>query len=158
MKNAPGGLYNIVNLWYNILDTVISSKWCVSDPRRQAMPTGEGWFIDARTGEVLPVAEHKSAVRSNPQRFRIRVDEMAGRDRRELLALVFRRGFIRVRWDKRGVVFEFHGGREVALRLIHRFLVEQGAGPYTPVRIHDLAEDGFRLRGFWRELQESWPR
>ncbi len=122
------------------------------------MPTGEGWLIDARTGEVIPVPEHEWAVRSNPERFRVRAGEMEGRDRRELLALVFQRGFIRVRWDERGVVFEFHGGRKAALRLIGRFLLDHGAGPYTHVRINDLADDAFRLRGLWRQLQDACPR
>jgi len=119
------------------------------------VPVGEGWFLDMRTGRALSVREHETAVRADPHRFRIRPEEVEGKDRAELLTLVFKRRFIRVRWDKSGVVFEFHGGRKRALRLIRRFLLAHEAGPYTPVRINDLADDRFRKHGVWDDMEKT---
>jgi hypothetical protein len=119
------------------------------------MPTGEGWFIDATTGEAISVQEHETAVRANPDRFRIRPEETIGKDREQLLTLVCERGFVRVRWEK-SVVFEFYGERDRALRLIRRFLLTQGVGLYTRIRINDLADDEFRVSGSWQELKHRF--
>ncbi len=121
------------------------------------MPTGEGWFLDTKTGKAIQIAEHEAAVRADPQLFRLRPEETVGRDRAELLKLVFQRGFIRVRWDESGVVFEFHGGRRNALRLIREFLLAKGAGLYTRVRLHDLADDTFGVSGYWEEIGHCLP-
>ncbi len=116
------------------------------------MPTGEGWFLDTRTGEAMQIIEHETAVRADLPRFHIRPEETIGKNRAQLLTLVYERGFIRVRWEKR-VVFEFSGGRSRALRLTCGFLVAQGVGPFTQITINDLADEQFRVSGSWQQLE-----
>ena len=118
------------------------------------MPIGEGWFIDRQTGEAISIYEHAMAVHEEPERYRVTADEVQGRSRPEVLKLVFQRGFIRVRWDKDGVVFEFHGEHEQALEQIRAFLKAHGVAAYTVVGIHDLSGEMRSLEGCWKDLEE----
>jgi len=58
---------------------------------------GRGYFIDLNTWEVIPIAEHEMAVRSDPARYRVKRRDVSGRDRDKNLTKVLQRGFARVR-------------------------------------------------------------
>jgi hypothetical protein len=74
------------------------------------MPAGDGWFIDLKSGKVIPIYEHATAVAADPAAFRVRPREIKGLapldtvHRERILRLVFRRGFARIRADKGRVV------------------------------------------------------
>jgi len=119
------------------------------------MPAGRGWFLDTKTGEAIEIEEHAAAVRDSPSRFRVRPENIEGKEREDILRLVIARGFIRVRWNNRGVVFEFDGNRAKALHLIREFLLAHEVSDYTPIRLHDLADDRFRSWGTWRDLSSG---
>ena len=101
------------------------------------MPIGEGWFIDLHTGEYIEIAEHLSAVRADPSRYRVEPEEVRHGDRERALKLVLSRGFVRVRADKHRVVAEFDAERPTALPLIEGFLRDKGFVNARPVCLHD---------------------
>ncbi len=86
---------------------------------------GEGWFIDARNGEVIPIIEHKTAVLMNPARFRVTAEELRGLDRAAILLRVFKQGFIRVRDHVGQVTFQFHGHADDAVQAIKNFCAQR---------------------------------
>ena len=101
------------------------------------MPTGEAWFIDLQTGEVMPVFEHEGAVRANPARYRVTARALLGQERCGVLRQVLARGFARVRADKHVVVVEFQWPRRRACGVLRDFLQTHGFIGRRPVRLQD---------------------
>jgi hypothetical protein len=60
------------------------------------MPMGRGYFMDLRTWELIPIAEHHHAVRSNPKRYRVTLKELP-KDRDQAIAKVLEKDFARIR-------------------------------------------------------------
>ena len=110
------------------------------------MPRGEGYFIEIKTGEVIPIYEHLADVQSRPKRYGLTSEEIKpsrpGMPREEVrcevLRRVFRNGFIRVRTDGDGTVFEFDSAGARAIRVIRRFIRKKGLVGHHRVRINDL--------------------
>lgn len=101
------------------------------------MPKGEGWFIDLRNGEHISIFEHQLAVRQNPARYRVTPEEIAGKQRADIVGLALRRGFVRVRADKERLVAEFNAPADEALPHIQRFLRDKGFIGYRQLRLRD---------------------
>ena len=100
-------------------------------------PTGDGWFWDFEERELLPIWEHMSAVLRNPARYRVTAKEVEGKSRKEVLSLVFRRGFMRIRAERTEVHFEFNRPRGEALSAIRSLLGHLSVGPQTWLIISD---------------------
>jgi len=99
---------------------------------------GEGWFIDARNGEVIPIVEHKIAVLSAPARFRVTAQELRGLDRSAILLRVFRQGFIRVRDHVGQVTFQFWGDVEKSSAAILKFCAQRYGRSDTLLVLQDF--------------------
>ena len=100
-------------------------------------PIGEGFFLDLRTGECIPIHEHRHAVQANPVRYRVTPGEIADKCRDGILKLVLSFGFVRVRADREWVVAEFDAPLDEALPIIRGFLAEHGFIGHRRVRIRD---------------------
>lgn len=109
------------------------------------MPVGEGYWVSAISGEVLPVYEHAHEVATNPERFGLRKADVAGllpaspKDRERLVRKAMRKGWIRVRADRARVVAEFDWSPldDVLAYLIP--WLSENFGPLTKVELHDMA-------------------
>ena len=101
------------------------------------MPNGEGWFIDLRNGEHIPIHEHRQAVLDDPARYRVTAAKVTGKNRSEVLGLVLSRGFVRVRADKSWLVAEFNAPEDEALPHIRQFLRDKGFVGYRRLRLRD---------------------
>ena len=104
------------------------------------MPKGEGWFIDLQNGEHIGILEHRYAVIGDPARYRVTPEEIAGKDRSEILRLTLSRGFVRVRADKEWLVAEFNAPEDEALPLINGFLLDKGFVGHRQLRLRDHRE------------------
>jgi hypothetical protein len=112
---------------------------------------GEGWFIDLETGKEVLIYEHHFAVMANPKRYRMTAEEIEGRSREEILRLVFKRGFIRVRDSGGEVHFEFDADRQSAMRQIRDFCKAKYGRSHALAVINDHRK-GERLTCKIREL------
>lgn len=72
------------------------------------IPPGEGWWLKARTGEAVKIAEHWEAVKADPRKYG--VAELPKRtlmeDRAAALTEVLKKGWIRVRTHRAEVRFK----------------------------------------------------
>ena len=126
------------------------------------MPRGTGWWIFP-DGSVVEVFENLTAVDRDPERFGVTADELRHARgerrpdrRRRILIPLLEKGFIRVRFDRQGRVFEFHAPEgpalDNALRRIGVFLRNEGQGSSTETYLLNNHPWGGR-RTFWgREL------
>lgn len=71
------------------------------------MPMGNGWFMDLRNYELIPITEHFYDVLANPKRFRLKPSEVNRKSRDKTLINVLKHGFARVRMVNPGMVEDF---------------------------------------------------
>lgn len=75
------------------------------------MTLSTGFFINAKTHDVMKIHEHATAVVADPERFGLKATDIEGlhprRDRFEVLAKVMKAGWIRVRRRKDDMSIEF---------------------------------------------------
>ncbi len=109
------------------------------------MPIGEGFFISALTGEVVPVHEHAHEVKTDPERFGLSPADVEDllpanpKDREALVRMAMKKGWIRVRADRARIVAEFDWSPlDDVLAYLIPWLAEN-YGPLTRVELHDMA-------------------
>jgi hypothetical protein len=105
------------------------------------MPLGIGLFFDRRRRRYISIHEHASDVIAHPRRFRAQM--VAGldpvRDRSVIIRHVASQGFVRVRWWRGDLGWEFASEAEDAVRTLKSFIRRRGVGPVVVVNISDFA-------------------
>ena len=114
------------------------------------MPLGEGWWLNTRTDESVPIVEHWEAVKADPSRFGVaHLDpQMLETDRDGTLLEVLKKGWVRVRSWKGDVVYEtWKLTRRVADGIALHLETTVQPGPYSSIRVN-VASTGrtFHLR------------
>jgi len=114
------------------------------------MPLGEGYWLNARTGEEIEVWEHAKTVLENPTKFGLHPDAVSDKSqavyakdpgmRRQLLTDVMKRGWIRVRSYKGRNVFETAGVNDDALYSILEFAQAHNMWDNDRVLINDVTK------------------
>lgn len=114
------------------------------------MPMGEGYWLNARTGEEVEVWEHAKHVIDNPELFGLSPQAVSGKQgamyaqdadlRRQLLTDVMKRDWIRVRSHRGRHVFETAGLDDDALYSILEFAQRHNMWDNEQIMINDVTK------------------
>lgn len=116
------------------------------------MPMGEGYWLNARTGQEIEAWEHAQKVIENPELFGLHPDAVSDKQRavhaqdaemrRQLLIDVMKRGWIRVRSYKGRNVFETANVNDNALYSILEFAQRHNMWDNERLVINDVTKPG----------------
>lgn len=121
-------------------------------------PRGKGYFFHQDTLERLDILEHAAHIHDYPGEFGLSPGDVAGLNpgahRRELMELVWQRGWIRVRHHRGRCSFEFRSTWDAVRRFMPRLADEVGLGDLTDVCLYEHNT----MTGFedwlWKDLAE----
>ena len=106
------------------------------------MPLGEGYFYDRISNQrrFYRISEHATDAITRPRLFRAQAVAHLNpvQDRESIVRHVVSQGFIRVRYWKDRLGWEFHGEPDDALAVLRRFIRRREVGPYVQVNISDF--------------------
>ncbi len=118
------------------------------------MPLGKGYFLNRRTGRLHLVEEHASDVIKRPKRYGLTEENIqdtigttavdAGyglteEERGLIIRLVTANGFIRIRYHKDRLGYQFTGDPHDALDRLRRLMSRWGVGSYTLITFTDFS-------------------
>jgi len=114
------------------------------------MPIGEGWWLNYRTDESVPIYEHWEAVQADPHKFGVAdLDaETLDKNRQGTLEAVLKNGWIRVRSHKGSTVYEtWRLTRRAADAIALHMLQIVKPGPFSAIQINIVSKGrGFAVR------------
>lgn len=117
---------------------------------------GEGFWLNARTGEEVEVSEHLTAVLSNPEQFGLHLQDAPSRDpesRRKILTDVIRNGWIRVRTYRNQYTFECWQINDDVLFTILEFTDRHKFWDTESLDIHEVGRAGGGIHIKVRDLK-----
>lgn len=120
-------------------------------------PLGHGYFFHQETLERIDISEHAEHIHNNPEDFGLTPADVKGLwpndHRRELMTIVWKRGWVRVRFYGGSCGIEFIGEWAGAGRFVEHIAEYVGFGDFTTVRLFNHGP----MTGFdswpWHELQ-----
>lgn len=103
-------------------------------------PLGIGYFYDRRRHLFVLIDEHATDAVTRPKTFRAQAVAHLNpvQDRDAIVRHTTAQGFIRVRYWKGHLGWEFHGNPDLALAVLRRFIRRRELGQLVQVNISDF--------------------